>query len=116
MKFENKEQTKLWEVSLRARNRAHQHIYLQESFCVKDASAEEVTMTSSHKISFSIVDILDPNKFNSKKVNELSIIKEKLLPAPNADRTTLESDSTAGGDSRLERTEAGRENASILLF
>lgn len=93
-----------------------QHIYLQESFCVKDASAEEVTMTSSHKISFSIVDILDPNKFNSKKVNELSIIKKKLLAAPNAERTTLESDSTAGGDSRLERTEAGRENASILLF
>uniref|UniRef100_A0A3B4F5Y0 NK1 homeobox 2 n=2 Tax=Haplochromini TaxID=319058 RepID=A0A3B4F5Y0_9CICH len=44
-------------------------------------------MTSSHKISFSIVDILDPNKFNSKKVNELSIIKEKLLPAPNDQST-----------------------------
>ncbi|XP_004551822.1 NK1 transcription factor related 2-like,a [Maylandia zebra] len=73
-------------------------------------------MTSSHKISFSIVDILDPNKFNSKKVNELSIIKEKLLPAPNAERTTLESDSTAGGDSRLERTEAedARDEQSAL--
>lgn len=73
-------------------------------------------MTSSHKISFSIVDILDPNKFNSKRVNELSVVKEKLLPAPNAERTTLESDSTAGGDSKVERTEAGRENIYFLII
>ncbi|XP_035462938.1 NK1 transcription factor related 2-like,a [Scophthalmus maximus] len=65
-----------------------------------------VTMTSSHKISFSISDILDPNKFNSKRVNELSIVKEKF-PVPNPEGTSLESDSTAGGDFRVERTEAG---------
>lgn len=67
-----------------------------------------VTMTSSHKISFSISDILDPNKFNSKRVNELSIVKEKF-PVPNPEGTSLESDSTAGGDFRVERTEAGRQ-------
>ncbi|XP_071336435.1 NK1 transcription factor related 2-like,a [Trachinotus anak] len=73
-----------------------------------------VTMTSSHKISFSIIDILDPNKFNSKRVNELSIIKEKF-PVPNAEGS-LESDSTAGGDFRVERTksvdEAGEEHSA----
>ncbi|XP_051234351.1 NK1 transcription factor related 2-like,a [Dicentrarchus labrax] len=67
-----------------------------------------VTMTSSHKISFSIIDILDPKKFNSKRVNELSIIAEKF-PVPNAEGTSLDSDSTAGGDFRVERTESGEE-------
>lgn len=68
-----------------------------------------VTMTSSHKISFSIIDILDPNKFNSKRANELSVVKEKF-PVPNAEGTSLESDSTAAGDFRVERTKAGRED------
>ncbi|XP_042289607.1 NK1 transcription factor related 2-like,a [Thunnus albacares] len=67
-----------------------------------------VTMTSSHKISFSIIDILDPNKFNSKRVNELSIAEEKFL-VPNAEGTSLQSDTTAGGDFRVERTEAGED-------
>lgn len=67
-----------------------------------------VTMTSTHKISFSIVDILDPKKFNSKRVNELSIVTEKF-PVPNVEGTSLEPDSAAGGDFRLDRTEAGRE-------
>ncbi|XP_026164840.1 NK1 transcription factor related 2-like,a isoform X2 [Mastacembelus armatus] len=67
-----------------------------------------VTMTSSHKISFSIIDILDPNKFNSRRVNELSIVKEKL-PVPNAEGASLESDSIAGGDVRVECEKAGRE-------
>ncbi|XP_069548708.1 NK1 transcription factor related 2-like,a [Brachyistius frenatus] len=75
------------------------------SFCIKDAGAQGVTMTSSHKISFSIIDILDPNKFNSKRVNELSIVKEKF-PVPNEEKTSLESDSTAGGVFRVERKEA----------
>ncbi|XP_070697602.1 NK1 transcription factor related 2-like,a [Pempheris klunzingeri] len=66
------------------------------------------TMTSSHKISFSIIDILDPNKFNSKRVNELSVVKEKF-PVPNAEGTSLESDSSAGGDFRVERTKSGEE-------
>ncbi|XP_040906214.1 NK1 transcription factor related 2-like,a [Toxotes jaculatrix] len=67
-----------------------------------------VTMMSSHKISFSIIDILDPNKFNSKRVNELSKAKEKF-PVPNAEGTSLESDITAGGDLRVERTKTGEE-------
>lgn len=73
----------------------------------------EVTMTSSHKISFSIIDILDPNKFNSKRVNELSIAEEKFR-VPNAEGTSLESDVTAGGDFRGERREAGREKYTLL--
>nr|XP_019945590.1 PREDICTED: NK1 transcription factor-related protein 2 [Paralichthys olivaceus] len=61
-----------------------------------------VTMTSSHKISFSIIDILDPNKFNSRRVNELS--KEKF-PGADAEGASLESDSAAEGDF----TKAGEE-------
>lgn len=72
-------------------------------------------MTSSHKISFSIIDILDPNKFNSKRVNELSTVKEKF-PVPNAERTSLEPDSPAGEDLRDDRTEAGRKPHIMLLF
>ncbi|KAK2921756.1 NK1 transcription factor related 2-like,a [Channa argus] len=67
-----------------------------------------VTMTSSHKISFSIIDILDPNKFNSKRINELSIAKEKF-PVPDAERTSLEADSTAGGDCGAEGTKTEEE-------
>lgn len=69
-------------------------------------------MTSGHKISFSIIDILDPNKFNSRRGNELSIVKEKFH-APNAAETSLESDSTAEEDFTVERTEAGKENRSF---
>ncbi|XP_034408395.1 NK1 transcription factor related 2-like,a [Cyclopterus lumpus] len=67
-----------------------------------------VTMTSSHKISFSIIDILDPNKFNSKRGSELSVVTEKF-PVPQEEGTRLESVSTADGDFRVERTEAGEE-------
>ncbi|XP_019124830.1 NK1 transcription factor related 2-like,a [Larimichthys crocea] len=67
-----------------------------------------VTMTSSHKISFSIIDILDPKKFNSKRANELSIVTEKF-PVPNAVGASVESDSTAGGDFRVERMETVEE-------
>lgn len=49
-----------------------------------DPKASGVTMTSSHKISFSIIDILDPKKFNSKRANELSTVAEKF-PVPNAE-------------------------------
>lgn len=69
-------------------------------------------MTSSHKISFSIIDILDPNKFNSKRVNELSIAKEKFSVS-DAEGTSLESDSSAGGDFGVELTKSGRENALL---
>ncbi|XP_062257341.1 NK1 transcription factor related 2-like,a [Platichthys flesus] len=61
-----------------------------------------VTMMSTHKISFSIIDILDPNKFNSGRGTELS--KEKF-PGANAEEASLESDSAARGDF----TEAGEE-------
>ncbi|XP_034464429.1 NK1 transcription factor related 2-like,a [Hippoglossus hippoglossus] len=61
-----------------------------------------VTMTSTHKISFSIIDILDPNKFNSRRGSELS--KEKF-PGADAEGASLESDSAAGGDF----TKAGEE-------
>lgn len=74
-----------------------------------------VTMTSSHKISFSIIDILDPNKFNSKRVNELSTVNEKFL-VPNEEGTSLVSDNTAGGDFRVESGKAGREKNFRILF
>ncbi|XP_059215798.1 NK1 transcription factor related 2-like,a [Centropristis striata] len=70
-----------------------------------------VTMTSSHKISFSIIDILDPNKFNSKRGNELS--KEKFH-APHEEETSLESDCTAGADFKVERTKAEEETGDEL--
>lgn len=74
-----------------------------------DPKDSGVTMTSSHKISFSIIDILDPNKFNSKRVNELCVVKEKF-PAPNAEGASLESDTNTGGELGVERTKgAGRK-------
>lgn len=68
-------------------------------------------MTSSHKISFSIIDILDPNKFNSKRVNELSIAK---FPVSNAEGPSLDSD-TAGEDFRAERRKAGRKLMILII-
>ncbi|KAL6102005.1 nkx1-2 [Pungitius sinensis] len=66
------------------------------------------TMTSSHKIPFSIIDILDPNKFNSKRGGELSIVAEKFTE-PREEGTSVESDGTAGGDFRVEGTKAEKE-------
>ncbi|XP_061601133.1 NK1 transcription factor related 2-like,a [Cololabis saira] len=70
-----------------------------------------VTMASVHKISFSIIDILDPHKFNSKRANEVSIVKEKFA-APKAEEKSLEWESPAGEDFREERTDtaAGEES------
>lgn len=65
-------------------------------------------MTSTHKISFSIIDILDPKKFNSRRAKELSFLTEKF-PVPKAEGGSLQSDGAAGGDFRVERAEAGRE-------
>ncbi|CAJ1067224.1 NK1 transcription factor related 2-like%2Ca [Xyrichtys novacula] len=67
-----------------------------------------VTMTSAHKISFSIIDILDPEKFNSKRVNELSIAKEKFC-VPNAEGESVEPDRGTGEDFRAERTITGKD-------
>lgn len=47
-----------------------------------------MTMTSSHKISFSIINILDPNKFNSARGSE-------LFSVPDVEGATLEADSPA---------------------
>ena len=69
-------------------------------------------MTSSHKISFSIIDILDPNKFNSRRVSELSIAKEKFS-APKEEGKSLEWESKAGGDFREERKDTGKENSGF---
>ncbi|XP_037553527.1 NK1 transcription factor related 2-like,a [Nematolebias whitei] len=74
-----------------------------------DDGTHGVTMMSTHKISFSIIDILDPNKFNSKRTNELSFAKE-TFPAPNAEGTSLEWDSTAGGDLKDEHTDADEDS------
>lgn len=110
-----KTRSKLWEVPLLTRNYAHQIPFFPSSFFffsqqrMLDPKDCGVTMTSSHKISFSIIDILDPKKFNSKRANELSIVTEKF-PVPNAVGASVESDSTAGGDFRVERMETGREN------
>ncbi|XP_028982915.1 NK1 transcription factor related 2-like,a [Betta splendens] len=67
-----------------------------------------VTMTSTHKISFSIIDILDPNKFNSNRGSELCVAKEKFS-VPNVEGTTLEPDSPARDDLTVERTRAEEE-------
>lgn len=81
-----------------------------------DPKESGVAMTSTHKISFSIINILDPKKFNSKRPNELSIVAEKF-PAPNEEKTTLSSDgSAAGGDFRAESYEAGEKRGTFEIF
>ncbi|XP_040033749.2 NK1 transcription factor related 2-like,a [Gasterosteus aculeatus] len=72
-----------------------------------DSKDRGETMTSSHKIPFSIIDILDPNKFNSKRGSELSVVVEKF-PEPREEGTSEESDGTATGDFRVECTKAGQ--------
>lgn len=64
-----------------------------------------------NKISFSIIDILDPKKFNSRRVNELSVAKEKF-PAQRAD--VLDCDRTAGGD--VESAQAGRGKTTYFTL
>lgn len=67
-----------------------------------------------HKISFSIIDILDPKKFNSRRVSELSAGKEKF-PAQRPDGANLlDCDRTAGGD--VESAEAGRGGGEGATF
>lgn len=45
--------------------------------------------TSGHRISFSIIDILDPKKFTSKKTHAVSE-KERTLPSENTEFGSLE--------------------------
>lgn len=76
-----------------------------------DSNESNVKMTSSHRISFSIIDILDPKKFNSKKKSELSPTKDKL-PLLNAGLAHLEADTGADGEP-LERMEAGKDATKL---
>ncbi|KAM9847360.1 NK1 transcription factor related 2-like,a [Aulostomus maculatus] len=68
-----------------------------------DPKDREVKMTSGHKISFSIIDILDPNKFNSKRGNELF-----KFQVSNPEGTSLNPDAT-NGDLTAGCTEAGED-------
>ena len=66
-----------------------------------DSKDSGVMMTSSHRISFSIIDILDPKKFNSKRINEHSIAK---FPASG-----VEGESLDASTNRVDRTKTGRK-------
>ncbi|XP_008319736.1 NK1 transcription factor related 2-like,a isoform X2 [Cynoglossus semilaevis] len=68
-----------------------------------------VTMTSSHRISFSIIDILDPNKFNSRRANELSRDTEKFS-CPHAEERSLESDCSTEDGEELTKTGDDKRN------
>uniref|UniRef100_A0A3P8XQ17 Homeobox domain-containing protein n=1 Tax=Esox lucius TaxID=8010 RepID=A0A3P8XQ17_ESOLU len=63
-----------------------------------DSKESNLKMTSSHRISFSITDILDPNKFNSKKIHELCTTTDKF-PLPGVAR--LETDESSDGKPQL---------------
>lgn len=81
-----------------------------------DPKESGVTMASAHKISFSIIDILDPKKFTNKRPNELSIVAKKF-PAPNGEKTILSCDgSVAGGDFRAECSESGGKRGTFEIF
>lgn len=45
--------------------------------------------TAGHRISFSIIDILDPKKFTSRKTNEV-LPKTRTLPLENTERGSLD--------------------------
>ncbi|KAM9396007.1 NK1 transcription factor-related protein 2-like [Salvelinus alpinus] len=74
-----------------------------------DSNESNVKMTSSHRISFSIIDIMDPNKFNSKKILELFPTKD-TFPSQNLRVARLEEDAGADGEPPLVRTEAAGED------
>nr|XP_061793887.1 NK1 transcription factor-related protein 2-like [Nerophis lumbriciformis] len=73
-----------------------------------DSKHHGVTTVSTHnKISFSIVDILDPNKFNSKKTSERA-----KLGVADAEGTSLEKNSDAEGDDTTDDDDASALNNS----
>ena len=72
-----------------------------------DSRDSRLTMTTNHKISFSIVDILDPKKFNSKRERELCVVKESFH-ALNADGASLELDAGEEGQHQVEHNKTGR--------
>ncbi|XP_034041057.1 NK1 transcription factor related 2-like,a [Thalassophryne amazonica] len=69
-----------------------------------DSRSCGATMTSSHKISFSITDILDPNKFNGRRLSQ-----EEKFRAPNVEGRSLDADSAAARGFKTERTKAGED-------
>ncbi|XP_059929241.1 NK1 transcription factor-related protein 2-like [Gadus macrocephalus] len=71
-----------------------------------DSKDSRLTMTPNHKISFSIVDILDPKKFNSKRERELCVVKE-TYPALNGDGASLELDACEEGQHQVEHSKTG---------
>lgn len=78
-----------------------------------DSNESNVKMTSSHRISFSIIDIMDPNKFNSKKILELFPTKD-TFPSQNLRVARFEEDAGADGEPPLVRTEAaGKDNTKL---
>ncbi|CAB1343700.1 unnamed protein product [Coregonus sp. 'balchen'] len=76
-----------------------------------DSNESNVKMTSSHRISFSIIDIMDPNKFNSKKICELFPTKDKF-PSQNVRVARFEEDAGADGEPPLVRMEAGEDTGT----
>ena len=72
-----------------------------------DSKDSRLTMTPNHKISFSIVDILDPKKFNSKRERELCVVKE-TYPALNGDGASLELDACEEGQHQVEHSKTGK--------
>ncbi|XP_077586066.1 NK1 transcription factor related 2-like,a [Stigmatopora nigra] len=71
-----------------------------------DSKPPGVTTTSDlNKISFSIVDILDPNKFNSKRASERA-----LFGVADAEETSLEKNSDAEGDHMTDEDELSTPN------
>lgn len=73
------------------------------------------TMTSSHKISFSIIDILDPQKFNSKRANELSTVAEKFL-VPNAEESSPAEENFRAVDAERGEKQANFEGFIKMLY
>ncbi|KAJ8391813.1 hypothetical protein AAFF_G00085850 [Aldrovandia affinis] len=68
-----------------------------------------VKMTPHHRISFSIVDILDPNKFNSKRTSSFSAEKDRL-PLSDAGVGSLSRDTSCAHDP--DGDPAARDNDS----
>ncbi|XP_046885855.1 NK1 transcription factor related 2-like,a [Hypomesus transpacificus] len=68
-------------------------------------SKESGVRMSAHRISFSIIDILDPQKFNSKRIGAA---KEKFW-SPNAEVASLKADGGAGGELTVEHVKTEEE-------
>lgn len=63
---------------------------------------------STHKISFSIIDILDPQKFNRKRISDVNTAKGQFTPT-NAEDASLKADGGAGAELTVERVKAEKD-------